>query len=273
MDGFSVRERALLLVRDLIHDRLGIHYDDQKLDLLEDKLAPILAERGMGSLLDYYYLLKYDAEERAVWDELAGTLTVNETYFWRELDQLRAAAQVIVPSLLEEKPSVRIWHAGCASGEECYSLAMMLADRGIRQRVHILGTDLDAQVLERARAARYESRSFRAIPLDERDRHFDREGTRWRLHEDIRGRVHFRQVNLADRDAVAALGRFDVIFCRNVFIYFSHEVTERVVGCFHERLHAPGWLFLGASETLLKVSSPFHLIEVGHAFVYQKRRS
>lgn len=267
-------EPALEWLRDLISDRTGNHFDDRQLDWLWEKLQSRVVDLGLGSPLDYYYLLKYDPGAEAEWVQLHSAITVNETYFWRELEAVRAVAGTLAPDALRRGVDpVRIWHAGCASGEEAYSLAIALQEfaPGTAPRVEILATDLDREVLERAEEATYRQRSLRMLPPEFRERWFrvTTDG-RFRLDPMLRNRVRFAEVNLVDERAVRALGRFDVILCRNVFIYFSPDAIRRTALLFHELLREPGYLFLGAAESLLRHRTPFLLDEVAGALAYVK---
>lgn len=265
---------ALEWLRDLISERTGNHYSDEQLEWLWDKLQPRVVDLGLGSPLDYYYLLKYDPGAEAEWVQLHSAITVNETFFWREVEAVRAVAGTLAPEALRRGVDpVRIWHAGCASGEEAYSLAIALEEFAPRAAPHveIVATDLDREVLERAEEATYRPRSLRMLPPDIQERWFrvTTDG-RFRLDRRLRDRVRFAEVNLVDERAVRALGRFDVIFCRNVFIYFSPDAVRRTALLFHELLREPGHLFLGAAESLLRHRTPFMLDEVAGALTYVK---
>jgi len=156
--------KSLLLVRDLIEERTAIYYSEIQLEILADKVRPRMVELGMSSFLDYYYYLKYDSEAESEWPMLACAVTVNETYFWRESDPIKLVAQHLLPELdPQDNRIIRIWHAGCATGEEAYSLAIALAeaDRFEKYRIRIVATDIDLEVLAQAEAAVYRERSLR----------------------------------------------------------------------------------------------------------------
>ena len=270
--GFS--ESAFGLLRDLIAQRVGVHFGDEKRDLLADKLSDLLAARGMTSYLDYYYLLRYDAEADRHWSELMDRLSVPETYFWRQHEQILALAQVVAPQHFARRGAapLRIWSAACCTGEEPVSLAIALAEAGLlhRRPIEIVASDGSAAMVERARQGLYGERSFRALPADLRDRYFEREGTRWRVDPRVHGQIRWTTANLVDPDAVRPLAASDVIFCRNVLIYFSDESIGRVAKLFAEGLREDGYLFLGAAESLTRLETDFELAEVGGAFVYVK---
>ena len=274
--GLRVPERTLELLRDLIASHAGIHFDDGRLDLLRDKLAPLAIERGFDSLLDYYYLLKYDAESPREWARLFDALSVQETYFWREADQFRALTSVIIPQLLERRRApIRIWSVPCATGEEPLSIAMALQEAGWFDRapIEIHASDASESALARARQGRYGRRSFRQLPEPLRDRYFTREGDRdeWTIRADLFSRVtSWTRVNLVQAGEAAALGGSDVIFCRNVFIYFTPQGVRDVAARFAEWMPSPGYLCVGAAESLLRTGAGFELQDVGGAYVYVK---
>jgi chemotaxis protein methyltransferase CheR len=275
--GFSVG--AFSLLRDLIAQRTGVWYGDDKRDLLADKLADLMAARGMTSFLDYYYLLRYDADAGRHWAELADRLAVPETFFWRQAEQLRAVAEVVAPRHFERRPGapLRIWSAACCSGEEPLSIAIALAEAGLLagrtgDLVEIHASDASAAMIERARRGLYGERAFRALPPQLRERWFRPEGAAWRVDPHLHARIHWSVANLVAPADVRPLAAAEVVFCRNVFIYFSDETVAGVARVLAEAMPDDGYLFLGASESLTRLDTPFELAEVGGAFVYVKGR-
>jgi chemotaxis protein methyltransferase CheR len=269
------RPGAEVLLRDLVFEKTGLVFEDSKLDLFMTKVAPLLNERGFGSYLDYYYLLKYDPASDEAWDALIDALTVQETYFWREMDQLHSLAEKVIPELLASRPGerIRIWCAACASGEEPLSIAMRLNEEGWFERadIQIIATDASPAALRKARSGLYSGRSFRSLPDAMREKYFTEEGKEWRISPAISRRITWGRVNLLDERAVSDCATASVIFCRNVFIYFAPETIRRVVESFARHIGVPGYLFVGASESLLKATDEFELEEIGNAFVYTKR--
>ena len=270
--GFS--ESAFVLLRDLIAQRTGVYFSLDKRDLLADKLADLLAARGMTSYLDYYYLLRYDADAEAHWNDLADRLAVPETFFWRQTDQIMATATVLASRHIARRPHapLRIWSAACCSGEEPLSIAMALAEEGVlgRHPVEIVASDASEAMLARARRGLYGERSFRALPAALRERYFTREAGGWRIDPAIHRLVRWERANLVDARDVAAMAAADVVFCRNVLIYFSDETVGHVARLFAAGMPDEAHLCLGASESLTRVSSAFELVEVGGAFMYTK---
>jgi chemotaxis protein methyltransferase CheR len=271
-DSLGIGSASARLLRDLIHEKLGLFFDESRFDQLADRLAPLLVQRGFGSLLDYYYLLKYDAGGDAEWARVADALAVNETYFWREIDQIRAMVQVVVPQLVEalRGEPLQIWSVPCATGEEPLTIAMVLEEAGwfSRAPIRIIGSDASAAAVEKARRGRYRERSFRNLPAPLRDRYFVRAGDEWQVVDALHQRVELEVVNLQNPAEVARWGQSPIVFCRNVFIYFSETSIRRTVDLFARHMPAPAYLCVGASESLLRVTNRFELQEIGGAFVY-----
>lgn len=260
------------LLRDLIHERTGLFYDDERCDGLCERLAPVVVERGFRSFMDLYYLLKYDAPE-SDWSRVLDALSVQETYFWREVDQMRAVASAIVPRLLalNGHGPLRIWSAACATGEEPLTLAMVLEAAGwfARAPIEIHATDGSPAAVSRARAGVYRERSFRSLPPALRDRYFQPVAGGWEPIPSLRARIaSYSVVNLVDEIATAPYVTSPIVFCRNAFIYFSPASMRRVVEMFAQRMPRPGYLCVGASESLLSVTTSFRLEEIDGAFVY-----
>ena len=261
------------LLRDLVHERIGIYFDDDRLGLMLEKLESRAETRGCSSYLDYYYLLKYDEKESEEWHRVMDAFSVQETYFWRELDQVRALVEKIVPAwFARTKQPLRIWSAACATGEEPYSIAIALQEAGWGAHpIQIFASDASDSALEKARACTYRERSFRSLPAPLKERYFEPRGEFHFLRPEISSRVSFRWANLMELDEMVETASVEVIFCRNVFIYFSPGAIRHVTETFAKRLPENGHLFVGASESLLKLTTQFDLEEIGNAFVYRRR--
>jgi chemotaxis protein methyltransferase CheR len=274
VQGLRIPERTVLLLRDLIEGHTGVRYDDDRLDLLRDRVAPLAIERGFDSLLDYYYLLKYDAGADAEWPRVMDALSVQETYFWREADQLRALAGAIMPRLASSGRPVRIWSIPCASGEEPLSIAMALEEDGwfAKADIEIHASDASQVALARARAARYGRRAFRQLPQLLWDKYFTPAGGEaWTPRPELSQRVSsWGRVNMVNALETAPFDRSDVIFCRNMFIYFSQSAIREVVTRLGALMPSPGYLCVGAAESLLRLTSGFELQDIGGAYVYVK---
>jgi len=273
--NLALPEGATSLIQTLIHERTGMHFDNGKRDILLDKLSPLVIERGFGSYLDYYYLLKYDTAAHVEWQNVMNALSVQETYFWREIDQVRALVQTLVPQWHARNAgsTLRIWSAACATGEEPLTIAIALNEAGWFKRasIEIVATDASSKAIDRAVRGVYRERAFRNLPGALRDRYFERDGSDWRVSSDIHSRIRWGLANLMEEDQVSPLADADFIFCRNVFIYFSESAIGRVVRSFSRHIRPPGYLFVGAAESLIRLTTDFTLTEIDDAFVYVKR--
>jgi len=263
------------LVRDAIYRRTGIWFTDASRYLLQKRLSPRARELSFDSLQKYFYFLQYDPRADGEFDVIYDLVTTNETYFFREPAQFTAFVEEIVPELVSGKAvkKIRIWSAGCSSGEEPYSIAMLLQEAGWFDRAsfEIFASDLNQQVLARARKGHYREAAFRSTDPTLREKYFARQADgSWHIADSIRNRVSFGRVNLYDEARVALLGSLDVIFCRNVIIYFDDASKKSVVRNFYNRLLDGGYLLLGHSESLISLSTEFKLKHLKHDMVYQK---
>jgi len=263
------------LVRDAIYRRTGIWYTDASRYLLQKRLSPRARELSFDSFQKYFYFLQYDPRADGEFDVIYDLVTTNETYFFREPAQFTAFVEEIVPELVSGKAvkKIRIWSAGCSSGEEPYSIAMLLQEAGWFDRAsfEIFASDLNQQVLARARKGHYREAAFRSTDPTLREKYFARQADgSWHIADSIRNRVSFGRVNLYDEARVAVLGSLDVIFCRNVIIYFDDASKKSVVRNFYNRLLDGGYLLLGHSESLISLSTEFKLKHLKNDMVYQK---
>ncbi|MEW6682351.1 MAG: protein-glutamate O-methyltransferase CheR [Nitrospirota bacterium] len=262
------------LLRDMLYEHCGVWLDEQSKFFVEGRLQETLRRHRFGSFKDLYYFLKYDARRAEEFATVIDLLTIHETYFFREDHQLHALYREILPELMKRRQdrTLRIWSAGCSTGEEVYSVAMLLASQpGYGDwRVEISGSDISQRVLEVARRGVYPASAFRTTPPDVRKRFFHQEGEGFRVDDSIKRMVNFFSFNLADVDRAAVLPKMDVILCRNVIIYFDSAVKKRVVEMFSNRLRPGGYLLLGHSESLMSISTAFSLRHLRHDIVYQK---
>ncbi len=279
--GFSLNHHIELpddvfrLLREQIYKRSGIWFSDSSKYLLQKRLSPRARELNFDSFQKYFYFLQYDPRADTEFDQIFDLVTTNETYFFREPAQLQAFIEEIVPDVLSRKTvkKVRIWSAGCSSGEEPYSLAMLLQEAGWYEHAafEIFASDINQQVLQKARKGIYRESAFRATEPKLRDRYFTREtDNSWRVIDEVRNRVSFGRLNLYDEARVSLLGHLDVVFCRNVIIYFDDASKKVVVNNFYNRLVDGGYLLLGHSESLISLSAQFKLRHLKHDMVYQR---
>jgi chemotaxis protein methyltransferase CheR len=262
--------------RGIVGRRLGLHFEDGKLDSLAEILRERMEVHGCARFAAYEgRLANHEREELRA---LADRLTVAETYFFRYGDHFRAFVEVVLPErtrVLNGRRSIHVLSAGCASGEEAYSLAMLIREHFAAAEwplVKILGIDVNPVVIERARRARYSPWSLRETSAEIRARYFRLEGRELRLDEEVCSMASFEERNLVDDDPhFWRAGAFDVVFFRNVMMYFSPEVMSAVVSRITRALSPGGFLFLGHAETLRGVSQDFHLRHTHGTFYYQRR--
>ena len=270
-------DEEFLQLRDLIYSHCGLYFDNENRYLLEKRLAGRLQALNLSTFRDYFYYLRYDRGRDQEMSNIMDLLTTNETYFYREAFQLKAFTDEIVPELVAAKArkgdrTLRIWSAGCSSGEEPYTIAMLLLELPAVKgwRVEVVGTDISQRVLQLARTGLYRESSFRAT--DERiiGRFFSRREEGYQISDEVRERVSFSQLNLFDQTRLALLGKMDVIFCRNVIIYFDLAAKKRVIESFSRMLVPGGFLLLGHSESLMNITTQFTLRHFVNDMVYQR---
>ena len=264
------------LLRDQIYKRSGMWFNDSSKYLLQKRLSPRAREMNFDSFQKYFYFLQYDPRADAEFDQIFDLVTTNETYFFREPAQLQAFIEEIMPDLLSRKTvkKIRIWSAGCSSGEEPYSIAMLLQESGWYDHAafEIFASDINQQVLGKARKRRL---SRERLPRHRRrscarSTSRARRDSSWRINDEIRNRISFGRLNLYDEARVSLLGHLDVVFCRNVIIYFDDASKKVVVTNFYNRLIEGGYLLLGHSESLISLSTQFKLRHLKNDMVYQK---
>jgi len=272
-ESFDIAEADFHTLRDLIRTRFGIFYDDQKQFLLMSRLRTRLVKRGLQNYHDYVRFLESGADRESEFTDLASVLSNNETYFFRERAQVQLLCGKILDELLAHGPRIRIWSAACSSGEEPYSLAMSLLESGrIPEANFTIGaTDISGRVLELAGKGFYRALSFRATEPAMIAKYFSPLGDGFLISDRVKRLVTFSKLNLMDDRAVQTHGPFDVIFCRNVLIYFDKPTQKRVVESFAKALRPGGYLFLGHAESLFHLTNAFEPLVQPEAIVYRVR--
>lgn len=271
-----LHEGEFRLIRDLIRDHCGILFDDGSRFLLERRLSRRLRLHHLDDFRDYYRLLLYDRKRDEELTAVVDILTVNETFFFREQNQLKAFSDEILPEVREvnkARKTVRIWSAGCSTGEEPYTIAMLILEQGLFQGwdIEILGSDINQRVLTAARRGVYRKNSFRTADSYFIKRYFtEEEGGVFTISERVKRLVGFSYLNLLDPFKMRFMGQMDVIFCRNVLIYFDHAARKKVVDSFYDNLVEGGYLLLGHAESLMNISTSFALKHLKNDMVYQK---
>ena len=264
------------LLREIVYEYSGIYFDDNSKYFMESRLQPSVRRHQFSSFRDYYYLLKYDRQKEEELAAIIDVLTIHETYFFREDKQLRAFTDEILPEFHERRKgqdrSLRIWSAGCSTGEEAYTIGMLVLEKPEFKdwRVEILGTDISHLVIHAARRGVYGGSSFRSTPQATIGRWFTPEEQGHRINDPVRKPISFSQMNLMDTHRISLLQPMDIIFCRNVIIYFDLAAKKKVIEAFYGGLVEGGYLLLGHSESLLNISTSFSLKHLKNDIVYQK---
>lgn len=259
--------------KKLIKQRCGLILEG----LGEEKLAMVLAQRiavtKFGTIAEYYSYLQGGSNE---FQDLVNLLTINETYFFREVEQLRLLTERLVPRLLMQRQDsrpLRILSAGCSSGEEPYSIVMVLREKygdDVSRLFSFAGGDIDTQALAKARSGRYSEFSFRVVAADIKARYFDYDGWVYHLKDEIRSQVEFHEMNLFAEEFPAALHGFDIIFFRNVSIYFDTSTRRIIQQNLASLLKDNGYLVIGTAETIANDLSVLSLIEEDGLFYFFK---
>jgi len=259
---------------DFLYRRTGMSYGETKRYYIERRLADRMVAVGTKSFAGYMNLLRTGGAEV---EQLVNSFTVNETYFYREDDQLRCMSSSLLPEIIARRGPgdlVRIWCVPCSTGEEPYSVAIWLLENWAlvdAYHIEIVGSDIDTKTLAAALEGDYGERALTRLPAPLRDRYFEppRNGQR-RIIQDLRESVHFTAVNLVDSDSMASHGRFDVIFCRNVLIYFDDASRLQASHNLYEALQPGGFICLGHSESMARISDRFVLRRFEDCIVYQR---
>jgi len=276
------------LLRDLFAVRTGLHFGPESRFSVERRLRERLVVLNMATFAEYHHYLRYGSHAQEEWDEAIELLTTNETYFFREERQLHAFETEVLP-LVQPQAKARgrltVWSAGCSTGEEVYTIAILIQQSGLFPPagphqvgrasafacdVRVYGSDISRRCVAAARRGVYAEGSFRATTPQVRAAFFRRDGDGWQVADSIRQVCHFGQMNLLDEDRSRILGRADVVFCRNVLIYLDARARKTVIEVLYDRLHPGGILLLGHSESLLNVSTAFELLHLRDDLVYRK---
>lgn len=261
---------TIALFADLLEDASGLHYGVGERLILTSKIEAHMLELGHHSLLDYYYQLRYDDPHGLERARLIEAIAVHETYFFRELAPITQLVQGHLAEVVRVHGRARVWSAACATGEEPYTLAMLLEDRGLLDHVEIVASDLSATAVARAMTGRHSRRALRdGHPPDLAARYLEVGNLGITVTPRIRDAVRFHTINLLDDAAVRQLGRFDAILCRNVLIYFRDDRVVSVVDRLTRMLRPAGLIAVGISESLLRYGTLLVCEERGRSFFYR----
>lgn len=264
------------LIREVIYNYSGIYISDDYQSIFMRRLERRLLSLAMDSFHEYYYFLKYNQSNNDELRNLMDVITIKETYFFRELDQMKTLVNEVIPKLRKRKggESIKIWSAGCATGEEPYTIAMLCMEKGYHlgeTRIEIFANDISQEAIQKAKKGIYKQTSFRAIDRAFLQRFFTPlDDGMYMIREEVKECLNFFCINLLEKNRLTFLPLFDVIFCRNVIIYFNDESKRKVIESFHKKLQPKAFLFLGHSESLINFTHLFKLKHFYHSLAYQK---
>jgi chemotaxis protein methyltransferase CheR len=264
------------MFRDWVAQHCGLYFAPDSRFVLERRLARRARALDLGSLAAYYYHLRSQPGDDGELGQLIDELTTNETFFLRERSQLDTLVGEILPEWIERRRrhggAVSIWSAGCASGEEPYSIVMLAREAGFEpgRDFRVYASDISRRVLQMARRGVYRASAFRETEDSLRKKYFVEKDDGWRIADDVKRHVVFTRANLIDPSRAWVLGAMDVILCRNVIMYFETATRRKVISTFAERLQPGGYLLLGHAESLIQLSSAFELRHLRGDMVYRK---
>ncbi len=270
--------------QNFIMENSGIFFDDSKIDSLRRALLARTTSMNLRNYNEYYKFLKFNPRGEEEFKELLNLVTISETYFFRDAKHLETLRKYILPKLLEEKRligdrGIRIWSAGCATGEEPYSIAVILTEelQNIKDwDIEIFASDVSTNALKIAQSGIYTKWSLRSTDRSYIKKYFtlENEHHRYRLNDEIKRMVKFEYFNLIKEPfPLSKMGNYwDIIFCKNVTIYFKRDSTKRVIHDFFNSLRDGGILFVGLAESLYQISNEFQLVEMGGSFIYKKEK-
>ncbi len=274
MSGAPLSGADLQRLAEFLYRRTGMQFGESKRYYIDRRVAERIAVTSTKDFADYFSLLRGNAIELEVF---INAFTVNETYFYREEHQLRCLSKALLPAVTADKvpgDHVRIWSVPCSTGEETFSLAIWLLENWRMvdaYNVEIIGSDIDTRTLAEARLGLYGERALSRLPADVREHYFGPLGDGvWRIIQDLQESVSFTPVNLIDARSMASYGVFDVVFCRNVLIYFDDASRLATAHNLYDSLRPGGFLCLGHSESMSRINDEFETCRFEDAIVYRR---
>lgn len=274
-----ITDEEFILLRDFIYQQCGIFIAENRKYLVENRLSNRLKELNLKSYNEYYNFLRFDNNKRQELSKLFEVVTTNETSFFRNPPQLEVFQRVVLSEVIDEcrkngSKKIRIWSAGCSTGEEPYTLSIILHET-LRTDINnwdikITANDLSEAVLTAARRGIYSEYSLRTTPKEYVERYFHKDGNVYKLDAAVKRLVSFGQINLSDRDQLKRVEKSQIVFCRNVIIYFDDEMKRKVINAFYDNLQPKGVLIIGHSESLHNISRAFQLEHHKGTILYRK---
>ncbi len=274
----TVSVETFALFRDLLYKRCGMSLSESKRYLIETRLSGRLEAMKLKSFEDYYYYLIYDKNKEIEMNNLIGCMVTNETSFYRDRPQLDGFINGVIPDVVKRREKdiikeLRVWSSASSTGEEPYTLAMMMMEKGFHLkgwRISVIGSDISDGVLRSAKKGVYESYSLRNVPEDLKKKYFFKSGENYAVVKRLKDMVSFKKINMMDKKAMGGIKAADVVFCRNVLIYFDDNSRKTVLTSLYDSLRPGGYLFLGFSESLHNLTRLFTPVRMGQTLVYKK---
>ena len=270
-----ITDEDFLKFREYFYRKTGIQFDVSKRYFVDKRLLERMEATSNAQFRSYFTMLRFQASGEEL-QTLTNLMTVNETYFFREEYQFRCLVQSILPELVSCKRKegpLRIWVLPSSTGEEPYSIAIYLLERWADIHhfdVEIIASDIDTRVLDMARAGRFSQRSVAQLPPQYLMKYFVRKGEEYQIDDSLRSAVEFSRVNLSDRGDTRPYRNFDIVFCRNLLIYFDDVSRKAAAETFFDALNPGGFICLGHSESMSRISSLYKVRKFPEAIVYQK---
>jgi chemotaxis protein methyltransferase CheR len=271
----KLETRDFQAIAEVLEENAGLAFGEASRVAFERRLADRVVELGLSTFSEYHKYLLFNSNRQSELSTVIELLTTAETYFMRQAYQLESFRNEVLPELARRNARSRrlaVWSAGCSTGEEVYTLAILIRQSELFQDwdVRVLGSDLTSSRVAFARRGVYRERSFKAVDTAFRERYFVAHPDGFKVQDSLRDTCHFGQLNLLDSESVSSVGRVDAVFCRNVLIYLAPAQRAVVSRHIYQRLVPGGYLFLGHSESLLNVSTAFELVHLTEDLVYRK---
>ena len=266
--GIVLRDSTFKQLRDFVYEKTGIYIPDSKKYLVESRLTKRVLERNLNTFEEYLYLIQSNTDSNELL-KLYDAITTNETSFFREPRQFDVLVKHIVPSIIQKQKTVKIWSAACSTGEEPYTIRMLLIEN-MFDTVEVIASDISESALESARNGVYGSYSVRNVPEFYLRKYFKNSGQSYELDEVVKKGVRFVNVNLVDEKRMRFMHDMDVIFCRNVLIYFGEGAKQKALSLLYGCLKPGGFLFIGSSESLHNATRAFKPVIIDGVIVYQR---
>lgn len=273
---YSLSKENFAKLSEFIYRKSGLYLEEKEYDRVALFVEKHFHDDEIESFESYFFTLRFEDSDGLIFQKLVNAVTINDTYFYREKEHFKLLVDTILPELhtkISTKRALRILSAPCATGEEAYSILLHLLEESdilTKRDVEIVGIDINSRVIEQAKDATYTARSVEGIPADILEHWFTKKASRYKLSHEFDKYVDFQVANIYDKNQMSQLGKFDVIFSRNMLIYFNEASRKEVAMIFYEMLNPEGYIFLGHAEHMKRIVSIFKTKKIENSIVYQK---